>query len=124
MRSRDELSGASVMQVQPSDAQVAAAVAAFRLLADGTRLRLLWVLAGDAEHPGQEHDVTGLAELVGASRALTSQHLAKLRLAGLIEARREGRRVVHRLRGAHVRALIAEALFHADHQISRTPAHD
>lgn len=112
------------MQVQPSDAQVAAAVTAFRLLADGTRLRLLWVLADDADHPGQEHDVTTLAELVGASRALTSQHLAKLRLAGLIEARRQGRRVVHQLRGAHVRGLIAEALFHADHQVSGTPTHD
>jgi Histidine kinase len=30
----------------------------------------------------------------------------------------------HRLRGAHVRKLLTEALFHADHQVSGEPVHD
>jgi hypothetical protein len=31
---------------------------------------------------------------------------------------------VYRLRGGHVRALLDEALFHADHQVSGAPVHD
>jgi hypothetical protein len=37
---------------------------------------------------------------------------------------RTNQRVVYRLRGGHVRALLAEALFHPDHHISGTPVHD
>jgi hypothetical protein len=52
------------------------------------------------------------------------QHLSKLRFAGLVEGQRQGQRVVYRLRGGHVRNLLAEALFHADHQVSGVPVHD
>jgi hypothetical protein len=40
------------------------------------------------------------------------------------QATRDGRRMVYRLRGSHVRALLAEALFQADHQVSGEPTHD
>ncbi len=33
-------------------------------------------------------------------------------------------RMLYRLRGGHVRALLAEALFHAEHQVSGVPTHD
>jgi len=55
---------------------------------------------------------------------VASQHLSKLRFAGLVEGTRDGRRVIYRLRGVHVRNLLAEALFHADHQVSGLPVHD
>jgi hypothetical protein len=32
--------------------------------------------------------------------------------------------MVYRLRGSHVRSLLAEALFQADHQVSGKPVHD
>jgi hypothetical protein len=32
--------------------------------------------------------------------------------------------MIYRLRGGHVRALLAEALFQADHQVSGEPTHD
>jgi hypothetical protein len=32
--------------------------------------------------------------------------------------------VFYRLRGGHMRALLTEALFHADHQVSGQPVHD
>lgn len=92
--------------------QVDAAVVAFGLLADATRVRMLWALR-DAEL-----DVATLAEIAGCRPTVASQHLAKLRLAGLVAGAREGRRVVYRLRGAHARPLLTEALFHADHQVS------
>lgn len=104
--------------VLPSDAQVAAATAAFALLSDPTRLRLLWLLGSG------EHDVGSLARLVDAAPAATSQHLAKLRLAGLVTVRRDGRQHVYSVRGGHVRRLITEALYQADHAVSGQPDHE
>ncbi len=99
-------------------AQVDAAVRSFVLLADPTRVRMLWAL----RH--QELDVATLAGLAGCRPTVASQHLSKLRFAGLVEATRDGRRMLYRLRGGHVRALLAEALFHAEHQVSGAPTHD
>lgn len=104
---------------EPTDEQVAAAVAAFGMLADQTRLRLLWAL-----RDGGECDVSTLATTVGTSATAVSQHLAKLRMTGLVGHRREGRRVLYRLRTGHVRRLLTEALFQADHQVSGHPDHD
>lgn len=65
------------------------AAAAFGLLASTARLHLVWVLAQG------ESDVSGLAERVGGALPAVSQHLTKLKLAGLVGARREGRRMVY-----------------------------
>ncbi|MFI6531550.1 ArsR/SmtB family transcription factor [Nonomuraea sp. NPDC050547] len=102
----------------PNAEQVRAAVEAFRMLSDGTRLRLMWLLSSG------EYDVGSLAEAVDVPRPSVSQHLAKLRLTGLVETRRDGRRVLYRARDSHVRALIHEALFHAGHEVSGIPRHD
>ncbi|GAA3205864.1 ArsR/SmtB family transcription factor [Nonomuraea helvata] len=118
MYARDNVSGANRSQEQPTPAQVNAAVDAFRMLSDGTRLRLMWLLSSD------EQDVNSLAQAVGVPRPSVSQHLAKLRLAGLVDTRRDGRRVLYRARDSHVRALIAEALFHADHEVSGRSRHN
>lgn len=99
-------------------AQVSAAVTSFALLADPTRVRMLWALR-DAEL-----DVATLAGLAGCRPTVASQHLSKLRFAGLVEGTRAGQRVVYRLRGGHVRALLTEALFQADHHVSGAPVHD
>ncbi|GAA3013127.1 metalloregulator ArsR/SmtB family transcription factor [Kitasatospora albolonga] len=88
------------------------------LLADRTRLALLRQLGlGEA-------DVTTLTEACGAARPAVSQHLAKLRLAGLVTTRKDGRRVVYSLRHGHLRRLVDEALSAADHQIGALPSHD
>lgn len=103
---------------KPTDDQVRTAVDAFRLLSDGTRLRLMWLLSHG------EYDVGSLAEALDVARPSVSQHLAKLRLGGLVQTRREGRHVKYRARDAHVRRLIKEILFHADHEVSGIPRHD
>ena len=101
----------------PTEAQVVVAVTTLALLADPTRLRVLWLLArGDRE-------VSALSALTGASASATSQHLAKLRLAGLVTMRKDGRSHVYSARGAHVRALVDEALYYADHRVSGEPDH-
>ena len=97
--------------------QVAAAVVAFSLLADPTRVRMLWALRV------QDLDVTTLAAAAGCRPTVASQHLSKLRFAGIVEGHRDGRRIVYRLRGSHIRAVLAEALFHADHHVTGEPVH-
>lgn len=117
MYARDDIAGAEDWQRLPPGDHVDAAAESFRMLADPTRLRLLWLLCG------AEYDVTGLAEAVGAARPAVSQHLAKLRLTGLVATRRDGRRALYRARGGHVRRLLAEAVEAAGHHLTGAPEH-
>lgn len=93
----------------PDDEQTNLAAETFRMLADPTRIKLLWALLQG------ESSVTCLADLAGVSPTSVSQHLAKLRLAGLVRGRREGTFIYYTAADTHVHALLAEALFHADH---------
>jgi DNA-binding transcriptional ArsR family regulator len=47
-----------------------------------------------------------------------SQHLAKLRWARLVRVRREGTRMFYAAQNAHIRQLVEQALFHADHVVA------
>ena len=93
----------------PEDEQAHLAAETFRMLADPTRIKLLWALLQG------ESSVSCLAELAGVSPTSVSQHLAKLRLAGLVRGRREGTFIYYTAANTHVHALLTEALFHADH---------
>jgi DNA-binding transcriptional ArsR family regulator len=93
----------------PNDEQVHLAAESLRLLADPTRIKVLWALLQG------ESSVACLAELAGAAPTAVSQHLAKLRLAGLVKGRREGTFVYYSAADDHVRGLLNQALFHADH---------
>jgi DNA-binding transcriptional ArsR family regulator len=93
----------------PDESQVHLAAEGFRLLADPNRIKILWALLQG------ESSVGCLAELIGANPPAVSQHLAKLRLAGLVTPRREGTFMYYAAADEHVRRLLAEALFHADH---------
>jgi DNA-binding transcriptional ArsR family regulator len=101
----------STQIAEPSGERVAAAVETLKLLADPTRLRILWALLHG------EHSVGPLAEHVGAPAPAVSQHLAKLRLARLVKTRRDGNRIFYLADDDHVRRLVGEALFHAGHVV-------
>jgi DNA-binding transcriptional ArsR family regulator len=87
-------------------AQIDAAAATFDLLSVPGRLHLVWLLAGD------EYDVTTLAELTGANIPAASQQLAKLRAAGIVTARRDGRRQLYRVEDPHIAAVIEQMFSH------------
>ena len=93
----------------PHDDQAQLAAETFRMLADPTRIKLLWALMQG------ESSVTCLAELAGVTPTSVSQHLAKLRLAGLVRGRREGTFIYYTAANTHVHAVLAEALSHAEH---------
>ena len=87
------------------------------MLADGTRLSLLWYLIEE------EMSVSELAAAVGRSPASVSQHLAKLRLARLVQTRRDGNTIFYRLDSEHARQLVIDGIHHAEHQGPGIPAH-
>ncbi len=78
----------------------------FGMLAATVRLHIVWVLAHG------ERDVGSLAEEVGVTAQVVSQHLAKLRLAGLVHARREGRRQIYLVDDYHLVLVVREMVAH------------
>ena len=99
----------------PDDEHAQLAAETFRMLSDPTRVKLLWaLLQGEAS-------VGALVELVQSTPTAVSQHLSKLRLAGLVTSRREGTYIHYSATNAHVHRLLAEALSHAEHTSGLVP---
>lgn len=88
------------------------------MLAEPTRLHLLWQLVDGPK------SVTELTAVSTMPRTVVSQHLAKLRLSGLVSTRKEGRHVFYSLHDGHLVRLIRETINHADHRLTGEPAHD
>lgn len=78
-------------------------VQVFKLLSDETRLRILLYLMQE----GELH-VTALCERLGQSQPAVSHHLALLRVAGLIEARRDGKHNYYSICRGHFHQLMGE----------------
>lgn len=99
------------------DDQVALVVEVFRMLADATRVQILSALCAG------EHSVNALADMLAKPAPSVSQHLAKLRMARLVRTRREGTQVIYRLDNDHVRQLVMDAVFNAEHAGPGVPHH-
>lgn len=67
---------------------------AARALGDPTRLRIAGALLA-----GEELCVCDVGWVVGQAQGLVSHHLRQLKVAGLVESRRQGRLVMYRLTG-------------------------
>jgi ArsR family transcriptional regulator, zinc-responsive transcriptional repressor len=103
--------------VRLPDDQVSLVVEVFRMLADATRVQALWSLTD------REMSVNELAEHVGKPAPSVSQHLAKLRMARLVRTRREGTTIFYSLENEHVRQLVVDAVFNAEHAGPGVPPH-
>lgn len=101
----------------PHPADLDAAVATFKALADPTRVRVVLAIVGGEQAVGAL--VTGLA----LPQTNVSRHLAVLRAAGLVVRRREATHVYYRLADGHVADLVREAFAHAEHVRRRLPNH-
>ncbi|MEN4473954.1 metalloregulator ArsR/SmtB family transcription factor [Mycolicibacterium cosmeticum] len=100
----------------PQD-EVDLVVEVFRMLADTTRVQVLWALVD------REMSVNDLAEHVGKPAPSVSQHLAKLRMARLVRTRREGTTIYYSLDNDHVGQLVTDAVFNAEHAGPGVPGH-
>ena len=91
---------------EPTQPQLQSAAATFALLGSAPRLHLAWLMAHETS------DVGTLARRVGLSIPTTSQHLAKLRLAGIVSARREGRHLYYTVEDPHVLTMLDQLFGH------------
>ena len=73
----------------------------FKLLSDDTRLRILYYLT-----QMDELHVRALCELLHESQPAVSHHLALLRVAGLIERRREGKHNFYTFKSRRITTLL------------------
>ncbi|MFD7015682.1 ArsR/SmtB family transcription factor [Streptomyces sp. NPDC059928] len=99
----------------PTAEVLADAAAAFGLLASPARLHIVWALAQG------ESDVSRLAQRVGGALPATSQHLAKLKLAGLVAARREGRRQIYYVDDQDIVAVVQLMLRQLRRSVDQSP---
>lgn len=77
----------------------------FKLLSDETRLRILHYLMQQ-----EELNVRTLCELLGQSQPAVSHHLALLRVAGLIDCRRDGKHNFYRIVSGRLQQMV-ETMF-------------
>lgn len=91
----------STRQPSVSDDLVHNLVGLFKLLSDETRLRILYLLT-----QRNELHVRALCELLHESQPAVSHHLALLRVAGLIDRRREGKHNYYGLKTRQLSALL------------------
>lgn len=101
-----ETASSTALSAEPTRPQLDSAASTFALLSNSARLHVLWLAAQNS------HDVTALAERTGLGVATMSQHLTKLRLAGLISARKEGRRHIYTVDDPHILTLMQQIFSH------------
>ncbi|WP_133753886.1 ArsR/SmtB family transcription factor [Naumannella halotolerans] len=94
------------MTEQPTPQQLEVVARIFDLLGNPSRLHLL-ALAADGER-----DVSALAQAAGVTLTAASQHLSKMRLAGLVSARRQGRRLIYVVDDPHIVTVVRQMFEH------------
>lgn len=95
-----EFSTASSKERKEAMAQARKATELLKALSHESRLLILCLLAE------REKSVSEIEDFMDMPQAAVSQHLARLRLDGLVDARREGRNIYYSLASAEVKAVI------------------
>lgn len=95
-----------VRKAMADDAHITALAELFKLLGDGTRVRMLLALAR------RELCVCDLTSIIGMSQSAVSHQLRYLRAAKLVRYRKEGKNVFYSLDDDHVTGLLMQGLEH------------
>lgn len=80
-----------ILQAMPEQEKCMKAAEIFKLISDGTRLRILWLLCRC------EECVSNIAAAVDMSDPAVSHHLKVLKKSGLVTARRDGKEIYYTL---------------------------
>src|SRR5699024_2141251 len=91
---------------EPTEPQLASAADTFSMLASSARLHLVWLMSAGT------YDGSAPAWHMGPSVPSPSQDLSKLRLAGFVSARREGRHSYYPDEDPHVLSLVEQIFEH------------
>ena len=78
----------------------------FRIFADSTRIKILYVLFES------EMCVCDIAQLLGMTQSAISHHLRALKQSKLVKYRREGKTVFYSLADSHVRTILDQGMEH------------
>ena len=78
----------------------------FRLFADSTRIKILYVLFES------EMCVCDIAQLLGMTQSAISHQLRSLKQAKLVKSRREGKTVFYSLADGHVSTILNQGMDH------------
>jgi DNA-binding transcriptional ArsR family regulator len=113
----DPIAVAEAQAALPPDGLLSLVVEAFGALADPTRTRILYALAG------RELCVRDLAIVTGVSESAVSHQLRLLRERRVVKPRRDRNTIYYSVDDQHVAALIREAEYHADHVRRGLPDH-
>jgi len=97
---------ARVREKMPETNDLNNLVSFYKLLADRTRIRILWALSYE------RLCVCDLANLLGMTKSATSHQLKYLRLAKIVKYDKRGREVYYSLTDEHIRDVFQKALNH------------
>ena len=97
---------AQVQSALPDDDTLSRLTDLFKAFADGTRIRILYVLFE------AEVRVCDLARLLGMTQSAVSHQLRILKQARLIKSRRDGKTVFYSLADDHVATLLRQGTEH------------
>ena len=97
---------AQVQSALPDDDTLSRLTDLFKAFADGTRIRILYVLFE------AEMCVCDIAALLGMTQSAISHQLRALKNARLVKSRREGKTVFYSLADDHVKTIIDQGIEH------------
>ncbi len=92
-----DISKSDLLQLEKQAEKVAETLGA---MANANRLLILCHLAND------EKTVSQIVDAVSVAQSAVSQHLARMRLLGLVKSRREGKQIYYRLASDAVAAIM------------------
>lgn len=78
----------------------------FRLMGDGSRLRIILACLGEPVCVGD------IAEQLGLSGSLVSHHLRLLRAARVLRAKRQGKNIFYSVADEHIRCVLYDMVDH------------
>jgi len=98
-----------VQKSMPKDCEIDKVVSFFKVLADDTRIRILYALKE------QEMCAGDIAVFLDMTKSAVSHQLAVMRKMHQVRARREGKNVFYSLDDQHIVDIMEEALIHMTH---------
>jgi len=97
-----------VRELMPDGSELYGLANFYKLLADNTRVRILWALSCE------DMCVCDLAVLLDMTKSAISHQLKSLRLAGLVKYEKKGREVYYSLFDLRVKDLIKNTLIYLE----------
>lgn len=99
-----------VRQAMPKEQSLDNLSVFFKVMGDGTRMRILWAL--DKE----ELCVADISVLLNMTKSAVSHQLCVLRKARLVRFRKDGKKVFYTLNDGHVRMILEMAVEHIEEE--------